>query len=113
MIASFDRITFEPDTMRGQTCIRGLRIPVSLIIKLVAHGKTMSNIIAEYPDLTPEDISQSLEYAARLAAAGFDKGAEASSLVNGPASATEASLSQHSLQSECAVWPGGPNYGPD
>lgn len=67
MNTSFDRITFEPDVMRGQACIRGMRIPVSLIINLLAHGKTTSDIIDEYPDLTSEDISQSLEYAAWLA----------------------------------------------
>jgi len=39
-----------------------MRIPVSLVINLVAHGKTAPDIISEYTDLTPEDISQSLEY---------------------------------------------------
>ena len=67
MDTMFNRITFEPDIMRGQACIRGMRIPVSLIINLIAHGKTTLNIIDEYPDLTPEDVSQSLEYAAWLA----------------------------------------------
>ncbi len=63
----FDRITFEPEIMRGQACIRGMRIPVSLIVNLVAHGKNTHDIIAEYPDLVQEDVSQSLEYAAWLA----------------------------------------------
>jgi len=63
----FNRITFDSEIMRGQACIRGMRIPVSLIINLVAHGKSTQQIIDEYPDLTPEDISQSLEYAAWLA----------------------------------------------
>lgn len=67
MSTSFDRITFEPEIMRGQACIRGMRIPVSLVVNLIAHGKTAADIIDEYPDLTPEDISQSLEYAAWLA----------------------------------------------
>lgn len=67
MNTSFDRITFEPNVMRGQACIRGMRIPVSLVINLLAHGKSASDIIDEYPDLTPDDISQSLEYAAWLA----------------------------------------------
>lgn len=62
----FNRITFEPKIMRGQACIRGMRIPVSLIVNLVAHGKTTQEIVAEYPDLVPEDVSQSLEYAAWL-----------------------------------------------
>ena len=67
MIPMFDRITFEPEIMRGQACIRGMRIPVSLILNLVAHGKNTQDIIAEYPDLVQEDVSQSLEYAAWLA----------------------------------------------
>ena len=67
MIPTFDRITFEPGIMRGQACIRGMRIPVSLIVNLVAHGKSTQDIIAEYPDLVQEDVSQSLEYAAWLA----------------------------------------------
>lgn len=61
-----DRITFDPEVMQGQACIRGLRIPVSLIINLLAHGKAHSDILSEYPDLEADDITQSLEYAAVL-----------------------------------------------
>jgi uncharacterized protein (DUF433 family) len=63
---SFNRITFEPTIMNGQACIRGMRIPVSLILNLIAHGKSSMQILAEYPDLEAEDIQQSLEYAAWL-----------------------------------------------
>lgn len=62
----FKRITFNPQIMAGQACIRGMRIPVSLIVNLVAHGKQSNEIIEEYPDLEPEDISQALEYASWL-----------------------------------------------
>jgi uncharacterized protein (DUF433 family) len=62
----FDRITFDPRIMAGQACILGMRIPVSLIVNLVAHNKKPEEIIDEYPDLEPEDIQQSLEYAAWL-----------------------------------------------
>jgi uncharacterized protein (DUF433 family) len=61
-----DRITFNPQIMAGQACIRGMRIPASLIINLVAHGKSTAEILEEYPDLEPEDVQQSLEYAAWL-----------------------------------------------
>jgi uncharacterized protein (DUF433 family) len=44
----------------------GMRIPVSLIVNLVAHGKSVEEILEEYPDLEPEDIKQALEYAAWL-----------------------------------------------
>jgi uncharacterized protein (DUF433 family) len=53
--------------MGGQACIRGMRIPVSLIINLIAHGKQETDILTEYPDLEPEDIQQALQYAAWLA----------------------------------------------
>jgi len=43
-----------------------MRIPVSLIVNLIAHGKQPDAIIQEYPDLELEDIQQALEYAAHL-----------------------------------------------
>jgi uncharacterized protein (DUF433 family) len=62
----FDRITFDRRIMAGQACIRGMRITVSLIVNLVAHGKQAAEISEEYPDLELEDIQQALEYAAWL-----------------------------------------------
>lgn len=66
MIAGLERITFDPQIMGGQACIRGMRITASLIVNLVAHGRTFAEILEEYPDLEQEDIQQALEYAARL-----------------------------------------------
>lgn len=63
----FDRITFDPRVMAGKACIRGMRIPVSLLVSLIAHGKNIEQILEEYPDLEPEDVQQALEYAAWLA----------------------------------------------
>lgn len=62
----FDRITFDPKIMAGQACIRGMRVPVSLILNLIANGKSAAEIIEDYPYLEPEDIHQSLMYAAWL-----------------------------------------------
>ena len=59
----FKRITFNPNIMGGQACIGGMRIPVSLIVNLVANGMTTEKIIKEYPDLEPEDIKEALQYA--------------------------------------------------
>jgi uncharacterized protein (DUF433 family) len=59
-----ERITIDPEVMGGQPCIRGFRIPVSLIIKLIASGKKIEEILEDYPELEEEDIKQSLEYAA-------------------------------------------------
>ena len=58
----FDRITFNSEIMSGQACVRGMRIPVSLIVNLIAVGKTNDEIIDEYPDISKE----CLEYAAWL-----------------------------------------------
>ena len=63
----FSRITFDSKIMAGQACIRGMRISASLIINLVANGMTKEEILAEYPDLEPEDITEALQYAAWLA----------------------------------------------
>jgi len=52
--------------MGGQACIRGMRIPVATIIKLIAKGKSIPEILEEYPDLEEEDIKEALEYAAKL-----------------------------------------------
>jgi uncharacterized protein (DUF433 family) len=63
----FERITFDPQIMGGRACIRGMRIPVSVIVGQIAHGATLDEILADYPDLEPEDVQQALEYAAWLA----------------------------------------------
>jgi len=63
----FNRITFDNNIMGGRACIRGMRIPVSLIVNLVANGMSEKEIFSEYPDLEPEDINQALKYAAWLA----------------------------------------------
>jgi uncharacterized protein (DUF433 family) len=63
----FDRITFDPRLMGGRACIRGMRITVSLVVKLVANGMTTEEIFREYPGLEEEDIRQALQYAAALA----------------------------------------------
>jgi uncharacterized protein (DUF433 family) len=62
----FDRITFDPKIMGGRACIRGMRIPVSVIVGQIAHGSTVEEVLADYPDLEPADIQQALEYAAWL-----------------------------------------------
>jgi uncharacterized protein (DUF433 family) len=62
-----ERITVDPSVMQGQPCIRGLRIPVRLVLKLLACGKTAEQIMADYPELEHEDISQCVAYAAWLA----------------------------------------------
>lgn len=64
---NLDRITFNLKVMGGQACIRGMRVTASSILNLLANGKTTEEIIEDYPYLEPEDIQQSLLYAAWLA----------------------------------------------
>ena len=62
----FDRITFDAQIMGGRACIRGMRIPVSVIVGQVANGASVEEILAGYPELEPADIQQALQYAAWL-----------------------------------------------
>jgi len=63
-MSELDRITFDSAVMGGRACIRGMRITVSLIVNLIADNMNIEEIIEEYPYLEPEDIRQSLRYAA-------------------------------------------------
>ncbi|WP_166353056.1 DUF433 domain-containing protein [Phytoactinopolyspora limicola] len=61
---AFDRITVEPDKLEGKPCVRGLRISVETVVRLIASGWSFDEILENYPDLEHEDIRQSLEHAA-------------------------------------------------
>jgi uncharacterized protein (DUF433 family) len=61
---SFTRITVRADQMGGVPCIRGLRIPASTVVGMVADGMSDSEILAAYPDLEAEDIREAVRYAA-------------------------------------------------
>ncbi len=61
-----DRITVDPDVLVGKPVIRGTRIPVYLIVELVANGISKEEILKEYPRLKEEDIKASLLYASKL-----------------------------------------------
>jgi len=75
---TFTRITVRSEQMGGVPCIRGLRIPVSTVVDMVADGMSREEILAAYPDLEGADIEEALHYAAEavrerelpLAAAG-------------------------------------------
>jgi uncharacterized protein (DUF433 family) len=58
------RITFNPEVMGGKPCIRGMRVTVGTIVGLVASGKTVDDVLADYPYLEREDILEALSYAA-------------------------------------------------
>jgi uncharacterized protein (DUF433 family) len=67
MPTTLDRITIDPEICMGQPTIRGLRITVAFILKQLASGMTVSDILQAYPELEEEDVRQAVHYAAWLA----------------------------------------------
>jgi len=59
-----DRIIIDPDIHHGEPCVRGTRIPVSMIVGSLADGMTFAQIEEQYPQLSDQDILASLAYAA-------------------------------------------------
>mgnify|MGYP000865334181 CR=1 FL=1 len=59
------RITIDPAQCGGRPCIRGMRIRVTDVLELFAAGLTAEQILDEMPDLEPEDLQASLQFAAR------------------------------------------------
>ncbi len=60
------RLTVNPAVMTGLPCIRGMRIPATTILGLLASGATEQQILADYPDLEADDIKACLAYATWL-----------------------------------------------
>lgn len=60
------RIVIDPEIMAGKPIIRGTRIPVDIIIKLVAQGMTPDEILKDYPHISKEDIQAALFYGAEV-----------------------------------------------
>lgn len=60
-----DRITVEPGKRGGRPCIRGIRITVSDVLELLAHGATTEEVLRQMPDLEPDDVRACFAYAAR------------------------------------------------
>lgn len=61
-----DRIIIDPKIMVGKPVIKGTRITVELILRLLAQGMTIENILENYPHLHKEDILAAVEYATEL-----------------------------------------------
>jgi uncharacterized protein (DUF433 family) len=64
----WQRISIDPKVMAGKPVIRGTRIPVELIVRMLAQGITEADILREYPRLQPDDIRAALAYAAGVLA---------------------------------------------
>jgi uncharacterized protein (DUF433 family) len=63
-----DRIRIDPGVCEGRPTIRGLRITVEFVLKLLGDGYTAADIAREYPELEEEDVYQAARYGAWLAA---------------------------------------------
>jgi uncharacterized protein (DUF433 family) len=61
------RITIDPAVMSGKACIRGMRVTVGMIVEAVAAGRSIADLLADFPYLEEEDIREALTYAASLA----------------------------------------------
>lgn len=63
-MTDLDRITINPQICLGQPTIRGMRITVAFVLKLLASQQSIQEILESYPELEAEDIRQALQYAA-------------------------------------------------
>jgi uncharacterized protein (DUF433 family) len=63
-----ERVVIAPDVMGGKPVIHGTRIPVALIVRMLAQGATETEILGEYPRLQQNDIRAALAYAAKVLA---------------------------------------------
>jgi len=61
-----DRVTINPEICLGQPTIRGMRITVSVILKMLGAGKSVEDVLQAYPELEREDVLQAVRYAAWL-----------------------------------------------
>lgn len=61
---SLDRITLDPKVMGGKPCIRGMRVTVGMIVGQIGAGRTIEQLLADYPYLERDDVLQALRYAA-------------------------------------------------
>lgn len=61
------RITIDPEVMGGKPCIRGMRVTVGMIVEAMAGGRTIQQLLVDFPYLEEADIREALAFAAQLA----------------------------------------------
>ena len=66
------RVSADPEICGGCACNHGTRVPVYVILDFLAAGNTVDQILAEYPQLSREDVLAAVEYAAMLAREEFE-----------------------------------------
>jgi uncharacterized protein (DUF433 family) len=65
-VLQFTRITIDPDVMGGKPCIRGMRVTVGMIVEALSTGRTIEQLLADFPYLEEPDVREALAFAARL-----------------------------------------------
>ena len=63
-MSTLDRITLNPTVMGGKACIRGMRVTVGMIVGQIGAGRSIEQVLADFPYLEREDVLQALRYAA-------------------------------------------------
>jgi len=63
-MSDFSRITQNPEVMGGKPCIRGMRVTVGMIVGQICAGRSVDELLADYPYLEREDVLEALRYAA-------------------------------------------------
>lgn len=69
-LVNLERIEVDASVMAGRACIRGTRIPVTVVVGMLADGMSVADVIADFPQLDVEDVRAALRYAS-LAADGY------------------------------------------
>jgi len=64
MTQGLDRITQQAEVMGGKACIRGMHVTVGMVVSQIGAGRSIEEVLADYPYLEREDIMQALRYAA-------------------------------------------------
>lgn len=63
---ALERVTVDPSQMGGVPCIRGLRVTVSMVLGQLAAGRSIDELLTDYPYLEREDVTAALEYASAI-----------------------------------------------
>jgi uncharacterized protein (DUF433 family) len=61
------RVTLDPNVMGGKPCIRGTRVTVGMILEALSAGRTIEQLLLDFPYLEEADIREALAFAAQLA----------------------------------------------
>ncbi len=63
-MSSLERISQQPEVMGGKACVRGTRVTVGMIVGQIGAGRSIEQLLEDYPYLTREDVLEALQYAA-------------------------------------------------